>query len=116
MTSGFLWTQSRTAAEAYQVSPGQTVLLMDANSPTLYLKTTDASGRPAPMVIYDLVERKDVETPIENAPTPEPVDLSEYVKRSEIEDLIEQKMSEIKFTTTTAKHGYNNRNNKGGEQ
>ena len=118
MSSGIIWVQGKSAAQAYPVPAGQTILLMDSDSPTLYLKTTDVSGRPAPMVVYDLVERKE-DVAATDTPKPEPVDLSEYVKRSEIEDLIEQKMSEIKFTTTTApaisnKHGY--RGNKGGDQ
>lgn len=59
------------------------------------------------MIVYDLVERKaSGEVPQEQPK----IDLSEYVKRNEIEEIIrnavakgvEKKMSEIKFTATTA--------------
>lgn len=106
LNSGFQWVQGEAAAKAYHVDPGQTVLLMDSDNPVLYYKSTDQSGRPIPMIIYDLVERKSSE-PISSNQT---LDLSEYVKRDEIEEIIqnavvqsiEQKMSEIQFTATTA--------------
>ena len=103
--SGFQWVQGESAAKAFHVDPGQTVLLMDSDNPVLYLKSTDVSGRPTPMVIYDLVERK--EQPVVNNMV-EKIDLSEYVKRSDIENIIaesvskavDEKMGEIKFTAT----------------
>lgn len=97
--SGIQWVQGEAAARAFHVDPGQSVLLMDSDSPVLYLKTCDISGRPSPMKTYDLVERTTMTNPEDKAA---PVDLSEYVKRSEIEELIKQKMSEIKFTTSPA--------------
>ena len=105
--SGFQWVQGEAAAKAFHVDPGQTVLLMDSDNPVLYYKSTDQSGRPIPMIIYDLVERKATG---ENQQEALKIDLSEYVKRSEIEEIIqnavskgvEKKMSEIKFTATTA--------------
>jgi hypothetical protein len=103
--SGFQWVQGEAAAKAFHVDPGQTVLLMDSDSPVLYLKSTDVSGRPTPMVVYDLVERKEQPTTNQGASN---IDLSEYVKRSDIESIIaesvskavDEKMSEIKFTAT----------------
>lgn len=79
---------------------------MDSDSPVLYYKSTDQSGRPTPMIIYDLIERKPADVTTESA---EKVDLSEYVKRDELEEIIrnavaksiEKKMGEIKFTATT---------------
>ena len=103
--SGFQWVQGEAAAKAFHVDPGQTILLMDSDSPVLYLKSTDISGRPTPMIIYDLVERK--EQPVSNQNV-QNIDLSEYVKRSDIESIIaesvskavDEKMGEIKFTAT----------------
>ena len=106
LNSGFQWVQGEAAAKAYHVEPGQTVLLMDSDSPVLYYKSTDQSGRPTPMIIYDLIERKPADVTTESA---EKVDLSEDVKRDELEEIIrnavaksiEKKMGEIKFTATT---------------
>ena len=103
--SGFQWVQGEAAARAFHVDPGHTILLMDSDSPVLYLKSTDISGRPTPMIIYDLVERK--EQPVNNQNV-QNIDLSEYVKRSDIETIIaesvskavDEKMGEIKFTAT----------------
>lgn len=101
--SGIQWVQGKSAAQAFYVPPGQTILLMDSETPTLYLKTTDQSGRPMPMVIYDLVEHKEENIQAE-VQTKEP-DLSEYVKRSEIEELIDKKISDLQFTTSKRKGG-----------
>lgn len=40
----------------YLVAPNSAVALWDSNSPTIYLKQADASGKPS-IKIYDLVER-----------------------------------------------------------
>lgn len=117
MSSGIQWVQGKSAAQAFNVMPGQTVLLMDSDSPTLYLKSTDQSGRPMPMVVYDLIERKDPEASIDNHSTPN-VDLSDYVKRADMEeyirwsdlnDVIEQtidkKMGELAVVKQKAKGG-----------
>lgn len=45
----FAWVQGEAAAQAYQIAPGSTVLLMDTEKPILYMKSSDASGRPGPM-------------------------------------------------------------------
>ena len=64
-----VWVQSETEAMTYPVAPNNAVTLWDSNSPVIYLKQADASGRPT-MKVYDLVERKHtVQTPaVEYAP------------------------------------------------
>ena len=108
LNSGFQWVQGEAAAKAYHVEPGQTILLMDSDNPVLYYKSTDSSGRPIPMIVYDLVERKQSAT--DSVEEKMNIDLSEYIRRDEIEEIIlnavaqsvDQKMSEIQFTATTA--------------
>lgn len=89
-TQGFQWVQGEAAARAYHVEPGQTVLLMDSDSPVLYFKSSDQSGRPIPMVVYDLVERKGSINPINNVN----IDLSEYIKKDEIQSIINETVEE----------------------
>ena len=54
-----VWVQGKAGAEAYPVAPGNKIMLMDSNDPILYVKSADTSGKPMPLVIYDLVERKE---------------------------------------------------------
>lgn len=84
--NGFVWVQGEAGAKAYPVGSGNTVLLMDSENPVLYIKSTDNSGRPFPMETYDLVKR-------ENSPggnfEKQSVDLSAYVKKTEINEMLE---------------------------
>ena len=51
-----VWVQNEMEAANYLVAPNSAVTLWDSNSPVVYLKQADASGKPS-MKIYDLVER-----------------------------------------------------------
>ena len=76
----FQWVQGEAGAKAYPVAAGNSVLLMDSESATIYWKSTDQNGRPLPLKTYDLVERVVDQTPPED---PKP-DLSMFVKRDEL--------------------------------
>lgn len=51
-----VWVQSEMEAARYPVAPNNAVTLWDSNTPVVYLKQADASGKPS-MKVYDLVER-----------------------------------------------------------
>lgn len=70
-----VWVQNEMEASNYLVAPNSAVTLWDSNSPVVYLKQADASGKPS-MKIYDLVER--VQRPVQapQAPTVEYAPLS----------------------------------------
>lgn len=51
----FAWIQGEEAAKNYPVAPGNTVMLIEADKPVMYMKSTDLSGRPQPMQIRYLV-------------------------------------------------------------
>ena len=93
--AGFVWVQGEAAAKAYPVAAGNSVLLMDSEAPVLYMKSTDVSGRPLPMETYDLVKRENV---VASQPKQQQIDLSEYVKMSDLEskvkELVNQALSE----------------------
>jgi len=55
--NAIIWVQGEAAARAYMVAAGNTVLLMDSDSSTFYMKSTDASGMPQPLRIFDYKER-----------------------------------------------------------
>ena len=63
-----VWVQSEQEALNYLVAPNSAVTLWDSNSPVVYFKQADASGKPS-IKIYDLVERnsRPVQAPISPA-------------------------------------------------
>lgn len=79
-TGGVQWVSSEQEARGYLIAPNSAVALWDSTSPTVYLKQSDASGKPT-LKIYDLVER--AETP-RTAPQGKGV---EFVTREEFDRL-----------------------------
>ena len=72
-----VWVQSEQEALNFLVTPNSAVTLWDSNSPVVYLKQADASGKPS-MKIYDLVERNSRPA---QAPVAPPV---EYATKDEL--------------------------------
>lgn len=79
-TGGVQWVSSEQEARGYLIAPNSAVALWDSTAPTVYLKQSDASGKPT-LKIYDLVER--AETP-RTAPQEKGV---EFVTREEFDRL-----------------------------
>lgn len=52
-----IWVQGEEAAKSYLCAPGNSVLLMDSEKSSFYIKTVDASGMPQPLRIFDYAER-----------------------------------------------------------
>ena len=77
---GVQWVSSEQEARGYLIAPNSAVALWDSSAPTVYLKQSDASGKPT-LKIYDLVER--AETP-RTAPQEKGV---EFVTREEFDRL-----------------------------
>lgn len=80
--NGVVWVQGIEGAKAYPVASGASVLLMDSEENVFYIKTTDQSGMPSPLRVFDYTERTD---------TPK-VDTSAFVTRDEFE----KRLSELK--------------------
>lgn len=79
--SNLTWVQGEAAAKAYPVASGQSVLLMDSEESVMYIKSTDASGMPLPLRVFDYTERETKKaTPNASRETP-----SEFVPRSEFD-------------------------------
>lgn len=51
------WVQGEEGAKAYLVAAGNSVMLMDSEASVFYIKSTDASGMPMPLRIFDYTER-----------------------------------------------------------
>ena len=78
--SGVIWVQGEEAAKAYMVAAGNSVLLMDSEASTFYLKSTDQSGMPQPLRVFDYTERTQKQEPT----LPQ---TQEYVTRQEFDAL-----------------------------
>ena len=81
--NGITWVQGEEGAKAYMVAPGQSVLLMDSENSAFYIKSTDASGMPMPLRIFDYTERTASKSPAVPSVTPG----VEYVTRAEFDAL-----------------------------
>ena len=55
--TGILWVQGEAGANSWAVAPGKSVMLMDSESNTFYIKSSDQSGMPMPLRIFDYTER-----------------------------------------------------------
>lgn len=77
--NGITWVQGENGAKAYMVAAGNTVLLMDSENETFYIKSTDASGMPMPLRAFDYKERK-----------PQQAEPAQYVTRGEFDALLQR--------------------------
>lgn len=77
-SQGIIWVQGEEAAKAYMVAAGNSVLLLDAEGDCFYLKSTDQSGMPMPLRVFDYKERT----------TQKQIPQAEYVTRKEFEEFI----------------------------
>ena len=80
-SNGLIWVQGEAGAKSYLVANGSSVLLMDSEKQTFYIKSADAAGMPS-MRTFDYTER--------NAPVTPPSstqDAPDYVTREELNTL-----------------------------
>lgn len=76
--NGIMWVQGEAGAKSYLVGAGRSVLLMDSESSRFYIKSTDNSGMPMPLRIF---EYKEVTT---QAPVVTPEAGQKYVTHDEL--------------------------------
>ena len=76
------WVQGLGGAKAYPVGAGLSVVLFDSETERFYIKTTDQSGMPQPLRVFDYVERSETDA-INNT-----FDTSNFVTRDEFESAI----------------------------
>ena len=100
--NAMIWIQGgEEGAKAYQTVAGSTIPLWDSEQKTIYLKTTDASGRPT-MKILDYTirgEEQAVSNPIESK--------SDYVTKGDLEELRDYFNRQI----NSIRSNFNNPNN-----
>lgn len=89
------WVQGESGAKSFIVAPGQSVLLMDSENNVFYIKSSDNSGMPMPLRIFDYTER--IVTPKTEA-TSLNVD---YVTREEFEKRLKEITNAEQRVSTT---------------
>ena len=83
-TPSIIWVQGEEGAKAYMVAAGNSVLLMDSENSTFYIKATDSSGMPQLLRIFDYTER----TAAQKQPTQAAkAQAGEFVTRAEFDAL-----------------------------
>lgn len=78
------WVQGEAGAKAYVLGSGQSVLLMDSECNSFYIKSTDASGMPLPLRIFDYTER--IGQSASTAAPQSTIDTSLFVTKAELEE------------------------------
>ena len=82
--TGILWVQGEAGAKSWAVAPGKSVMLMDSESNTFYIKSSDNSGMPMPLRIFDYTERTQLTQPV-NVIQHEQIDTSQFITKEELE-------------------------------
>lgn len=80
---GIQWVQGIAGAKAYTIGAGQSVLLMDSESNAFYIKSTDPSGMPLPLRVFDYTERTAQNA--QTTPQAAGIDTSVFVTHEELE-------------------------------
>ena len=82
--SSIIWVQGEAAARSFNVMPNQSVMLLDSESSTFYIKSADASGMPLPLRIFDYTERNTNQN-VEQPQIQKHTEDQEYITRDEFE-------------------------------
>lgn len=83
--NGVNWVQGEAGAKSWVVPPGKSVMLMDSENSVFYIKTTDNSGVPLPLRIFDYTERT-----AQNVSSAEITQTtnSQYVTKDELKEIL----------------------------
>jgi hypothetical protein len=92
-TNNLIWVQGENSAKSYPVSAGQSMLLMDSENPVMYIKSTDQSGMPLPLRIFDYKERAQAHS--EHAQTAAEPKI-DYISRDEFDAFKNEVREEIR--------------------
>ena len=83
--NGIIWVQGEAGAKSWAVAPGKSVMLMDSENSVFYIKTTDNSGIPLPLRIFDYTERTQQDTAPAEAVQ---VTNAQYVTKDELKEIL----------------------------
>lgn len=85
------YVANRTAADLFNVMPGQTAILVDIDAPYVYKKERQQDNTLLPLAVFDLVRHVEKE--------PVVADMNGYVRREDLDKIIseevEKRMAEV---------------------
>lgn len=97
--NSILWVQGEAGAKSWAVAPGKSVMLMDSESNTFYIKSSDPSGMPMPLRIFDYAERTNQQQSQPQVAQHTEIDTSRFVTWDELDRRLDEKLDE--FTRPT---------------
>lgn len=108
-SQSWAYVQGEAAAKSWYVGNGQSVLLMDIESPVFYIKSADNSGMPMPLRTFEYKEvTQNTPQNVPQAPQSAPENLDDkYVTRGEY-DALQAKYAEIMETLDSFRRDSNN--------
>lgn len=86
---GITWVAGEEAARTYPIPYNSTAMLMDSESPVLYVKSVDHMGRITEFEVYDLINR-----------SPKKEASEDFVKKSDLDKMlteINKRFDEISY-------------------
>ena len=98
-----IWVQGKEGANSWQMNPNSIAILLDSMvEGKMYIKTTDNVGLSS-LRIFNYVEEKETPPPA-SATVNDDLDLSQFVKRDELNTFIKELLEEHEriVSTTTA--------------
>lgn len=93
--TGILWVQGEAGAKSWAVAPGKSVMLMDSESNTFYIKSSDQSGMPMPLRIFDYSERTAHQQSQPQVAQHSEIDTSKFVTWDALDERINEKLDEF---------------------
>jgi len=109
-TGGLIWVDGEVGAKAYQLPAGmpanQPIALWDTNDTVIYLKSVNPMGMPNPLqkAHYTLEEYKSA-TPGRSGAAESTHDMSEYVKKEDMERMKQELTEAINSVNTSGRRG-----------
>ena len=101
--SGIVWVQGEAGAKSYLVGAGNSVMLMDSEQSVFYIKSTDQSGMPLPLRVFDYTERTESPHTSSNLASNTTLDVEKFVTYEALENRLQQVLANNRRTPAKRK-------------
>ena len=104
-TNNIVWVQGIEGAKAWQLNPNSMVILLDSEAEgKMYIKVSDNIGMSS-LRVFNYTEEVPVNNNNHNVTTNNDLDLSEYVKKDELNILVKELLNEQSVSTVKSAGG-----------
>ena len=93
--NNLIWVRGKENARSMQLQPNSTVVMLDNQANKFYIKTTDDIGL-GRLRVFNYSEEEDIDSPTVVTQAQQPLDLSNYVTKQELEKIITTLKGEVK--------------------